>query len=274
MALLNQFVLKKYMALILVGCLSVITFFTVTVYYGFVYGILGFLVALIISVFLGSLLLKNPFQDVLEGQGVLFIDMSSTGILQPTIFYVQDEYLRGKLHGSALEDVFDRNAIHHLSFPKKASKMAYFVPGEAAAPGKAEVPPVLRFDFHKEDFNNSRFQLYHLPVVLYNHQLKSVLTKDFFAVKETQAFAKHNILYMNRKVQELVSSLLNFGRYVVEQTKPKGNFLQSKWVWIIAIVAFAVMAVIFAPSIINTVSGFSGNAGAAVSTASSAVKVP
>lgn len=284
----NAFVVKKYAALVLVSMLAVVSFAVGSVYYGIFVGIGCMMVSLLVGMVIGNLLLKNPFTMMLEGKGILVIDFCSTGILRPFIVGVNSSYIQGKVMGEKVEDVFDRDAIMQLAIPRKAKVLSRFsflkkliAPktslGATPTPLSSEQAPggelidddrkVLKFELDEDEYNDARFALYHWPVIFYNSQLKAVVTKSWLASEEKNAFAKHGILYLNRKVEELTSSVRDFGRYVVETLKPKSDFFKSKWFIIIVIVVVAILAALFLPAIVSTVQGFTEPAGKALSSA-------
>lgn len=120
-----------------------------------------------------------------------------------------------------------------------------------------------------KEYNDARFALFHYPALIWNDQIKSMLTKDFLAGQEKEAFAEHNVLYLNRKMEELTSVIRDFGRYVVELTKPKSDWFQNKWAWIIIAIVVIILIALFAPSIITAIKGASGAASGAVKSGAS-----
>ena len=57
---------------------------------------------------------------------------------------------------------------------------------------------------------------------------------------------------LNRRMEELSRDIKNFGRYVVELTKPVGRLLQNKWFWIIIVILVVILGLLFAPAIIKS----------------------
>lgn len=252
----NFFVVKKYASLIIAGIIPTLMFAMATVFFNFLYGVLFFATGLIISVLVGKMFLKNPFTAMLEGQGILVINLDSTGVLKPFIVKVNSPYVIGKLDNKIISDVFDRSAVQQLAAPKIAAKEA-----------KTKPDGGIIIDIGEEELNKGRFALFHYPVLLYNQQIKSIITKDMLASNEKEVFAEHLVLYLNRKMEELTSAVRDFGRHVVELTKPGQSLLTSKWLWIIIIGILLVMGIMFLPSIMagmqtasSTIGGAAGNA--------------
>ena len=107
----NPFKLKKMGALLFNSFIGAIMFYIGLLYYGF-FGGLGFLMAgVILGYLIGSALLNNPFSDMLEGQGILALNIDSTGIIKAFILAVQPPYLTGNLLGNKVNDVFNRSSV-------------------------------------------------------------------------------------------------------------------------------------------------------------------
>lgn len=258
--MLNMFKIRKVASLVLMGMLPSIIFFVMIKYYGLLMGIIGLLIGVLITYFLSSLMLKNPFTDMLEGKGILCINMDSTGVLRPFIVSLSAPYIKGILNKKEVNDVWDREATFNMAAPKKLGK-AEIITEKIPKPNGADkiVKETFRIELDEEEYNKGRFALFQYPVIIWNEQTNSILTKDFFAEKEKNSFAEHGVLYLNRKMEELTSAMLNFGRYVVEQLKPKGSLLQNKWVVGIAIFLIILLLVLFAGPIIESISGVAGN---------------
>lgn len=256
--MINPFIIKKYMALIFPSLVTVIMFYVGVIYYG-LFGGIGFMfLGLLLGVLVGNLFLKNPFSEMLEGKGILMLNMDSTGIIRPFIVAVASPFIHGKIDGRSVTDVFDRATVQNLAKPIKA--------------GTAEMTNNgIKLDITEEDYNKSRFALFQYPCLIYNNQIKSLITKDFLSDKETGAFAEHGLLYLNRRTEELTSAVRDFARHVVENLKPRSSFLASKWAIIIIVVFLIILIILFSPSIIQTINGFMAATGKASGTAGGAV---
>ncbi len=240
---LNIFVIKKWAALLILGYLPAFTYGIMLFFFGnFWYALGGLFLSLLIGILLAIKLIHNPFTSMLEGSGLLVIDMNSTGILNFFIMKLATPFVKGFFAGRKIEDVFDRNTVAQIAEPVKISK-----PASIEKIGEREI---LKIEIDKQEFNTFRFGMFNYPVLIYNSQLDSLLTKDFFMEKEKQAYSEHNILYLNRKVQELSTILRDFGRYVVEMLKPKTSILSSWWFWLIMIAVLIMIGALFVPKIV------------------------
>lgn len=254
--MINPYVLRKWGALLFVGLFTTIGFYVGVVFYGFLIGLGTMFASLITSLIVGNLMLKHPFRLMLEGKGILFINLDSTGVLRPSIIGLESPYVKGKIGKKQVTDVWDRSSVFQISVPKKEKSKASITDKNG-----------IKFELNEEEINKSRFAFNQYPVLIWNDQIKSFLTKDFFADTEKTTFSEHGILYLNRRIEELSSKVRDFARYVVETTKPKTSIWESKWTWIIIIIFIIILLAMFAPAIIKAIQGFYGTAGGAVSQA-------
>lgn len=241
--MINAFKIRRYAAFSISGFTSVICFYIGLVYYGFLIAMGCMFMGLILGVVLGSLLIKNPFTMMMEGKGIMVLNLDSTGILRPSIVGLHSPYIRGKIGKKVINDVWDRSTVYQIAAPEQNKK-------KAEPDGKGGI----KIEIDERTYNKARFQLFHFPTLIWNDQINSLLTKDFLASMEKQTFAEHGVLYLNRKMEELNSAVRDFGRHVVELTKPVKSIFSSKWTWIIIFIVLVIMAVLFAPAILNAMS--------------------
>lgn len=271
--MLNPFVWKKYGALILGMAITTCSFAVVTIFYGILWGVVAYLVTMLLMTVVGSLLLQNPFTAMLEGKGLLVLDINSTGIIRPFIVGVNNPYIQGKVGGGKVKDVFDRASIFQFAAPtnNKSSLMFEDVKkSDPVTPENSFIEPKVVIKLNEDEYNKGRFALFHYPVIIWNDQIKSIITKDMLSETEKDVFAEHTVLYLNRVMEDLTSLVRDFGRYIVELTKPQGSLGGKWWVWAIIIVGLVILTAMFAPAIINAVKGTVGTAATTVSNAGGA----
>ena len=215
----------------MVGFTSTICFMVGNITYGLMGSIGLFLVGLLVSVMIANVMLRNPFSLMLEGKGIMAINMDSTGILRPFIVNVVSPYIKARFAGKPLNDVFDREAVMQLA-----------VPVENATPAETTKEGGLIIKLSEKEYNAGRFAMFHYPCLIWNAQTNSIITKDWFSEKEKGAFAEHGILYLNRRMEELTTVVRDFGRAVVELLKPERSLLKNKWVLLILIIGLVVLA--------------------------------
>ena len=95
--MMNPFKIKKWGALLFVGFFTTICFFIGIRFYNFQIALGTMMAGLLTSVLLGNLLLKNPFTSMLEGKGLLVLNLDSTGIIRPSIIGLDSPYIKGKM---------------------------------------------------------------------------------------------------------------------------------------------------------------------------------
>ena len=178
---LNVFKIKKYAVLCLSTLLPVTFFFVANTFYNFWIGLLALLVAGLLVFIFGNLLLKNPFTEMLEGKGLLILNIDSTGIIRPFICSIEQPYIKGKIGKNIVDDVYDRDSVYNLANAEKK--------GVAIIENTEEGNKKITITLDETEFNKSRFGLFHYPVLIYNSQVKSLLTKDYLSEKEKDAFA-------------------------------------------------------------------------------------
>lgn len=244
---LNMFVVRKYAGIVASSMLTVMTYSIVTMYYGLLWGVVGLMVGLLVGFLVANKLLSHPFTDLVEGKGILALNLDSTGVIRPFICSLNSPYIQGKIGGKEVNDIFDRESTLQLATPKK-------VKGGYTENDKGGIT----IELDEKKYNAGRFSLFHYPVIIYNQQIDSIITKDMLSDKEKNAFAEHTVLYLNRKVEELTSAVRDFGRHVVENLKPKEGIFSKGWVWIVIIVLMVILGVMFLPAVMQSFQGVTG----------------
>lgn len=262
--MLNPYIIKKWAALMLTGLLTTIGFYIgIMILKSFGIALIIMAVVLLISMFIGNNLLDNPFRRMVEGGGVMAINIDSTGVIRPFLMQVKPPYVEGKLGNKLANDVFDRATVYNLAAPQEAGQ----VQQGQGEDGKIRIAIVL----NEEEYNKGRFALFHYPVIIYNEQLNTIITKEWLSENEKTSFAEHQILYLNRKVEELTSTMRDFGRYVVESLKPKVAIPAGTIIMIVIVIAIILLLILFAPSLMPAIQGMFGGASQAVNNAGSAI---
>lgn len=202
-----------------------------------------FILMTMISILLGNIILRNPFSQLLEGQGILTIDINSTGIMNLFISTIRKPYIENEKE--SMTDIFDRETVFNLNPPVHTEPLQMQEDGS------------LSLKLTKEDFNRAKFGMMQYPVLIWNSQIKSLLTKDFLSEQEKVSFSEHSIIYQNQKLHELTNVVRDFARHVVEQLNPhkSTSLFQNKWFWIIIVIFGIIALALFLPSIIGTIKG-------------------
>ncbi|QGH73141.1 MAG: hypothetical protein [Siphoviridae sp. ctjeG17] len=226
--MLNPYVMKKYGGLLALGFAPVIAFMSGMIFYGDVW--LSVAMAggtFIVFLPLCVMLLRDPFRQLVEGKGLLVVNLDSTGNMTPVICGLQQPYVKGKMLNQEFEDVYDQNTVFRWSHAEKGQYI--------------EVDGVLYIKMNSREFNKHRFGMMNFPTLVYNAQIKSCIDKDFLSEKEKSAMAEHTTLYLNRKMEELTTALRDFGRHIIDLLRPKGQGSSMIWV-ILGIVVLGIIA--------------------------------
>lgn len=278
--MLNPFLIRKYAALLIASFVPGVLLTIGSMFYNFWLGLGLFMIGAILATILGTMFLKNPFTTMLEGKGLLAIDMASPGILRAFNISLKQPYIGGKLGGEDIEDVFDRDAVMLLAPPEEVEGVEEEEEGLDGMKNTLIKDAItyegknINIRLSEKAFHRAKFQFNQYPVILFNSQLKTIMTKDFFAMREKDMFANHPIIYLNQKMQELTSIVRDFARYIVEQTRPKNSVFANKWVWVIIIIGIVVLLAIFAKPLISVIQGATSAGGAAIQSAAGAAVTP
>jgi len=214
---MNIFTIKKYLALILLGFMPTVAFMIGEIFYGSVWiSMAVFFGTFLVFLPLSVLLLKNPFNGLVEGQGLLVVNLDSTGNMTPVLCSLQQPYVKGKMLNQEFEDVYDQNTVFRWCYPEKGAYV--------------EMDGIIYVKMDTKQFNKHRFGMFNFPTLVYNAQIKSCIDKDFLSEIEKSAMAEHTTLYLNRKMEELTSVLRDFSRGVIDLLKPKGAMGSAIWI--------------------------------------------
>lgn len=254
--MINPYVIKKWGSLIVASLLPSFFFVLMMSSLGFLWAIIGMLVGALLAIMVGSMMLKNPFSDLLEGKGLLSLNLTSTGILQAFIMPFDKNFIRGYLNGEEVEDYFDRESTFLMNAPKKAASVVH----------KSENGDLL-FKVSNKELQDSRFAFNQYPVLIYNSMSNSFFSKKQLGDFEKKIISYNKLIFLTKKVEDLTVSVKNFARHIVDTLKPKKNGgALPMWVMmiiIVVVIAFVVWMVIS--------SGGAGAIGGAINAAGSSI---
>lgn len=259
---LNPFVIKRNAATIMSALLPTIAFYVGIVFYNLWIALGLLLIFMLLMMFTSKLLLSNPFTNMLEGKGLLVFNIDSTGMIRPFLMSVASPFIKGRFGKRDINDVWDRESTMQMSPVEKKA-------GLVISEGKMQIT------LNEAQYNKARFQMNHFPVLIWNDQLKTFLTKDYFSSLEKDAFAQHLMLYLNRVVEILTHATRDFARHVVDTLRPDKQWYQNKWIMIVIIIFVGILLIMLAPAIMNAVGGLSTPVVAeATKTATSSIQTP
>lgn len=242
--MINPFKIKEIAGLIIPQFFMSIGMLIILPMYGMLIASLSAFLLMVLGYVIGKLILRNPFNDMLKGEGILTIPLDSKGLITPFLCKFRKGYLEGTFKGEAVKSPFDRKMVFNIT-----------------APDKTEVVKDSEGNYYikvsNDDFNSSRMALYHFPTLLYNSQMGSFITKDWLSEKETETFSRHHIIHANKIAERLTEQITNFGRYIADHALNRVNNILSNptvrtliTIFIIGLVAFLLFK--FAPQIFHT----------------------
>lgn len=270
---------KKYIGFTLIAGLPTLMFFLFQLFnYGFLFGLLAWFLGLILAMILTTMVLyKHPFISLAENKGLVVLTIDSTGVIQPYIIQSDGRNMGGKIRGRQSHSTFDRNVMGYLRMPKPATlvKKLFKKPTPEEMIENKITPAQLKEQ--KERYDNANFEIQELktpkgdkssfgyafggmPCLFYNTKLDTFISKEDLVNLESDGTIKHFVGYLKQKVEELNINLRDFGRYVVEQTRPKkgSDIFKNPMFWIILLgVGAVIMVFLFG----GDVSGALSNAG-------------
>lgn len=227
---INVMKIKKVFGIFLAGILPLIlyTMFLLSGW-GLLYSSVAGIIGIILGYFIFSLLYKHPLLQMLEGKGLLILTIDSTGVIKPFLAKANPPFVSSKL-GST---IFDRKAVAYLKPPVSANL-------------KNESDKYI-IEIPKDDLHENLFSFSSFPVLIYNRNLETFLSKETLSKLELDGTIKHLVIYLKKKTEELTSIMRDFARYVVEMSKPRQTFafLSSWWFWILIFVAIGIIAFMF-----------------------------
>lgn len=241
MALFNPFAFRKYAALVTASMITTVFFFcglifTNNVWWALVCMALGML----LSVVLGSVvLLKNPWQDMLEGDGTMFLNIDSTGIMYQFLLGLKQNELDsgmsffGKFGNKFVSDPFDREAALRMSEPIK-------IPNAITKKDDGGI----HIDISAEELQKARLGMNTYTVILYNQMIGQIINKEFLAKQEKGAMIVHALNHIGQELKLHSFRIQDMMRGIIDTLMPSNSFKSNWIVWLIG--GLLVVGAIFA----------------------------
>lgn len=223
--MINPFKIKEVLGLIVPQLITILGFMIIFTTNGFFIAAMSSVLLMVIGLVVGKLIIKNPFTEMLKGNGLLTIPIDSKGILNPFLCTFSKGHINGVFDGEEVKAPFDRKVVFNIEYPEKISMVK-------------DKDANLYLKISQDEISERRFGMYHLPVLLYNAQLGSFITKDWLSEKETHTFARHHIIHANKIAERLTKEITNFGRYIADNAMQKfKNILSNPIVKILITIA-------------------------------------
>lgn len=243
-----NFRFSKYLALVIAAIVPSIAFMMGLIFFNLLYAMIYWIVFVITTIIIGGLfIIRHPFLQVLEGKGLLVLDINSRGIVQTFIAKIIPPYIKSKIFGKDVSSLFDRKSTYFMNAPKTATL--------------EEKGDDIILRIKQDDYNKFGFKVLSLPTVIYNSQIGEFLDKGMLEKVETKMFTKNKLLYVGKKVEEQSMQIRDFARYIVEQTKKSDTiFGMNKKLLIIILIAIGavVIGALLLPNVLKTTSAIAG----------------
>lgn len=232
--MVNIYRIKKYLALLMLGAFpAAIMFILFLIGVELQVTIASSLVTMGILVIFFNMLTRHPMIDYLEGQGLLMIKLDSTGVMQFIIAQLRQPYIESNVGGHRVETLYDRNLVHYITKPFKRNVEVSNLTKDGKEFTKYEML------LPKGDESIAGFMMDHYPVLIYNQNMGSFITKNDLGKMETTGTIAHGMLYLDRKTDELTSIMRDFARSVMELFRPGWNLaeiLNKWWFWVVVVI--------------------------------------
>lgn len=253
---MNMYVAKKYALMFMTATIPLIFFVLILLTsFDLVFGTLVFFIAAVVMIVVTNHMLRHPLTGLIEGKGMLTLTLDSTGFIESFLVQADQPFVRGKVgKNKQAETMFDRDITQYLVPPQEGRLVdATMLNKQGQAVGKRKVL-LMPTPEEKADY---LFAFGTYPTFIYNKVLDTFLQKKLLSNFEQTTFTKHAVMYLLKKTEELSSSVRDFSRYIVEQTRPKSGWFAKNKVIVYAIIAAAViiMILLFAPAIMNSMQG-------------------
>ena len=191
-----------------------------------------------LMVLAGGVLLNNPFREMLEGNGIIVFDITSSGIIKPYIARANMPYIDLKVGKNYFRSIYNRAIGMYL---KKPAQIKIDDKGKN-----------IKFELAKDDYSKTYFQLGDNPILFYNSKLQTFLTKEVLAEKENVLMVENTALQTLDQVRSMRKDLHELTRTVVDQFKPSGlgELLRNPiFVMIVVIATVFLLFMFVAPSL-------------------------
>jgi len=224
-------------------------------------GVCVVLVMLLSNIFL----LSTTFRKIEEGDGIAVLPLDSTGIANLTLCKPKVingiTFLEGKTNNAEINDIFDRDCA--LTLPKEIKEGIYF-----------EDEHNVYFKLTKNNFNESRFNMFHLPLLIYNKVSNTFITKKQLGDFEKNIISFHPIYKLTSQLDHLGELLWHFLRQVVDiNLKPKSDSILKNPIitTIIIIIFIAIIILVLAPKLFPQIANSVGGIGKTVASSAQTI---
>lgn len=241
---------KKRLSYMVAGALPLIFYMVALfMYKDFVIAASIGLMGLVLGVVAGPAMIAHPIMEVLEGKGLLVLDMNSSGIAQFFIAKVMLPNLYVKTPKGWVENIYNRTIGVYLPKPKAAEI--------------SEDKEIINIKLPKEDYTSAFFKLESMPMLIWNSKLDTFLTKEILGDLETKVMTEHLSLLLLDQIKTLRKHIRELTRHGVDQFKPNRflEFMGSKWGILLIVIVAAILIFLFVGPQLPKILGYVETAG-------------
>jgi len=166
--MVNQYKMQRIMGLGLAATVPAITtILTVALTKDIVVASLMGMAAIPLMAWAGGTFIKSPWRQMLEGEGVIVFDITSSGIIKPYIAHPNMPNVDIQVGKNYVRSIYNRSIGLYLKSPE---------PARMDDTGKT-----IKFELPKENYSKSYFALADKPILFWNSKLNTFLTKEVLA---------------------------------------------------------------------------------------------
>jgi len=159
------------------GAIPVMTFLLVGIItMNFTLGLLTSFAAILISVFVGVLIVRDPMTRVLNGEGILVQDLNATGNIQTYVCAVKNPDMIIKTPQGEFRTVFDRELTHNLKAPQNGIMWVDQQTGYRC------------FALTPDTYQDAMTKAFGVPNIYWNSKTGVVLTKQALNTQENKSY--------------------------------------------------------------------------------------
>lgn len=231
----NPFWFRKVAAVVMSGMLCAVLFFCGLLFQKTVWWAVCWLaLGLILSVLAANyFFFKNPWQDMLEGSGTMFLNVDSTGIIYQFVLGLKQNEIDsgmsffGKFGNKIISDPFDRNAALRMSEP-------IMVPNAMTQKDDGGI----HIDLSAEQLQKARLGMNTYTVLLYNGMIGQIIDKEWLSKQEKGSGIIHALNHLNQELKVHSFRIHDYARGVVQSLMPQSGFKSNWLIWVIGGIAF------------------------------------
>jgi len=223
----------------LVGLVPTVFFFAFLVMKNFWWGLGGLFLSFIPAKILAYKIIKHPFTEMLQGQGMIAFTLDSSGVMVPFIVKQNLGKIYSLFENIEKTSVFNRKNVAYLSPPREGDLVVGLYEDKKGKVVGKDIFIKIPKKMYEYSF---RFDQY--PVLLFDKNSKRWLPKDFFQEKEME-YKKNMMLELEQKLEDVGRNIRDFARYIIEKSRPTKSHTLAKRLLIVFLVVLVLGGIIY-----------------------------